>query len=249
MFRMMRLKPPHGWSSVAWELAIVTLGVLIALAAQQWAEDRSSRARTAASKEAIRDELAEHYRYAVEWRTTYPCIQAQLARLRARLRDSGATLDPAPMHKEPGFDYVLRIPSKEYRTTAWQSAISDGVTPRLDPTVRRDLGAHYAQILLVTDMSWLNNQGEQTLVTMAEPLPLDPSVRFALLKEIETLGGRAEFMDVIVGQMIGHIQKVDMVPPAAEARALTRRFGTYRFCRAQRLPLRSFEEAMTAVPD
>ena len=35
MFRLLRLKPPHGWNAVIWELAIVTLGVLIALAAQQ----------------------------------------------------------------------------------------------------------------------------------------------------------------------------------------------------------------------
>ena len=31
MFRMLRLKPPHGWNAVAWELSVVVLGVLIAL--------------------------------------------------------------------------------------------------------------------------------------------------------------------------------------------------------------------------
>src|SRR4051812_5611318 len=35
MFRLLKFKPPRGWSAVAWELGIVTLGVLIALAAQQ----------------------------------------------------------------------------------------------------------------------------------------------------------------------------------------------------------------------
>ena len=35
MFRLLRLKPPHGWNAVAWELGIVTLGVLISLGAQQ----------------------------------------------------------------------------------------------------------------------------------------------------------------------------------------------------------------------
>ncbi len=39
MFRLLKLKPPHGWAAVAWELAIVTLGVLIALGAQQIVED------------------------------------------------------------------------------------------------------------------------------------------------------------------------------------------------------------------
>ena len=30
MFRMVKLRPPHGWDAVAWELGIVVLGVLIA---------------------------------------------------------------------------------------------------------------------------------------------------------------------------------------------------------------------------
>ena len=38
MFRLFKLRPPHGWNAVAWELGIVTLGVLIALAAQQLVE-------------------------------------------------------------------------------------------------------------------------------------------------------------------------------------------------------------------
>ena len=32
MFRLLKLKPPHGWNAVGWELGIVTLGVVIALA-------------------------------------------------------------------------------------------------------------------------------------------------------------------------------------------------------------------------
>lgn len=48
MFRLLMLKPPHGWSAVGWELAIVTVGVLIALAAQQmvsWLTDRRTAVR------------------------------------------------------------------------------------------------------------------------------------------------------------------------------------------------------------
>lgn len=81
MFRLLRFKPPHGWNAVAWELAIVTLGVLIALATQQWADDRAKRIKVEETKTALRYELAEHYGYAVEFRTVYPCLQAQLDRL------------------------------------------------------------------------------------------------------------------------------------------------------------------------
>ena len=45
MFRLTKLKPPQGWKVVAWELAIVTLGVLLALAAHT-----ARRTRTRGSK-------------------------------------------------------------------------------------------------------------------------------------------------------------------------------------------------------
>lgn len=249
MFRMLRLKPPNGWNAVAWELAIVTVGVVIALAAQQWVEGLAWRDRAAASKTQIREELGRHYAYAVEWRATYPCIDAQIDRLRMRLRSSRATMDPAPIYSEGDYDYVLRIPSKEFGDTAWQAAISDGVTSRFDPEVRRELSQHYSQIGKITEMIRLNDQSRQRLATMAGPLPLDPMVRFSLLSELETLGGRAEFLNALFGQLVDHAQKVDMIPPADEARALIERSGTYRFCKAHGLPMRSFTDAMQAVPN
>src|SRR3954464_13215632 len=57
MFRPLRLKPPHGWNSVAWELAIVTLGVLIALAAQQIAGALQNRGTAAETRAEVTDEL------------------------------------------------------------------------------------------------------------------------------------------------------------------------------------------------
>lgn len=249
MFRLLRLKPPNGWNAVAWELAIVTIGVLFALAAQQWVEGLSWRHRAAASKTQIREELNRHYNNAVEWRATYPCIDAQIDRLRTRLHSSGAAMDPAPIYREGEYDYVLRIPSKVFGDTAWQAAISDGVTSRFDTAVRGELSQHYSEIGKITEMIRLNDLSRQRLATMASPLPIDPMVRFTLLSELETLSGRAEFLNDLFGRLIDHVQKLDMIAPADEARALTEGHGTYRFCKAQRLPMRSFEEAMQAVPN
>lgn len=59
MFRLLRLKPPHGWSAVAWELAIVTLGVLIALGAQQFVDGINQRNEVVELTGALRSELAD----------------------------------------------------------------------------------------------------------------------------------------------------------------------------------------------
>jgi hypothetical protein len=250
MFRLLKLNPPQGWIAVAWELAIVTLGVLIALATQQWADARIWRGRVETSKAALRDELSEHYSYAVEFRTVYPCMQAQLAQLRDRVLASGAVIDPVPIYQEPGADFVLRIPSKEYPTEAWEAAVNDGTTQRLEPFLRRQLGGHYTMLAVIQNMSWANNQSEKGLATLAYPLPLDPTVRYSIIKEIEQMSGRLEYLDLLNGQVIDYLQKASMLPAAGgEARAVTERYGTYRFCKAQSLPLRSYKEAMQAVPN
>lgn len=249
MFRMLKLKPPNGWQAVAWELAIVTLGVLIALAAQQWADERSWRGKVDKSKAALRDELSEHYSFAVEFRTVYPCMQAQLARIRDRVLASGAVMDPLPIYRESDGNFVLRIPNKEYPTEAWEAAVNDGIIQRLETPVRRQLAGHYTMLASIRNMGWENNQTEQGLSALAHPLPLDPTIRYSVIKEIEQLSGRLEFLDVLNGQIIDYLRKADMLPPPGEARAVTERYGTYRFCKAQALPLRSFKEAMQAVPN
>lgn len=56
-------------------------------------------------------------------------------------------------------------------------------------------------------------------------------------------------MDVLHGQIIDYLQQLKMVPAADEAIAVTERYGTYNYCKAQKLPMRSFEDAMKAVPN
>ena len=249
MFRLTRLQPPSGWRAVAWELAIVTLGVLLALAAQQWVENRTIRDKVDASKVALRDELAEHYGYAVEFRTVYPCIKAQLARLRERVLSSGSVLEPAPVYSEPNFDFVLRIPSKVFPTAVWDGAISDGIIQRYEPTFRRLLAGHYASLKPIEDASIANNEAEYALASLTRRLPLDPVVRYFIIDRIEQLSGRLENVDVLHGQIIDYLQQLKMVPGADEAIAVTERYGTYKYCKAQKLPMRSFEDAMKAVPN
>jgi hypothetical protein len=237
------------WVAITIELAIVTVGVLIALGAQQWADNRAQRDKMKVSMGAVRDELQEHYGYAVEYRVVYPCLQAQVDQLRERVLDSGATLNPAPLYHDEHFRYVLREPSKMYPTDAWDAAVNDGTTQRLDPAVRRALAGHYGQLPTIRELNTANNATEAAFVGLSHPLPLDASVRYSIIKDIEQLSGQMEYLDYLNGQVIDYIQAVHMLPPAEEARAVVERYGTYGFCRAHGLPTRSFKDAMVAVPN
>ncbi len=237
------------WFAITIELAIVTFGILLALAAQQWADDRAERNKFEETRAAIRDELAEHYGYAVEFRTVYPCLQTQVDRLRERVLSSGSVLTPAPIYEDGNFHNVLRLPAKGYTSDAWEAAIADGTILRFEPAFRRLLAGHYGGLPDIREMNSANDATEEGLVALTHALPLDSTARYSIVKEIEQLRGRLEYLDLMNGQVIDDVQKVKMLPPAQEARAVTQRYGTYQFCKARGLPMRSFKEAMQAVPN
>jgi hypothetical protein len=128
MFRMFRLHPPHGWNAVGWELAIVTIGVLLALGAQEFVQALHWRSeiketRTALDAELSRDLAAFDYRL-----NESPCIIARAAELQkwAQSFRSGKPLQlKHPIINPPGFairtevwdlidgDIASRIPLKD----------------------------------------------------------------------------------------------------------------------------------------
>jgi hypothetical protein len=78
MFRLTRLTPPHGWNAVAWELAIVTLGVLIALGAQQFVDGIHQRNEVTQLVGALRSELADNRARWEHVRASDPCTLQRL---------------------------------------------------------------------------------------------------------------------------------------------------------------------------
>ena len=78
MFWMLKLNPPHGWNAVAWELGIVTLGVLIALAAQQFVDGLNQRSQVRQLVGALRTELADNRARWEHVRNSDPCTLQRL---------------------------------------------------------------------------------------------------------------------------------------------------------------------------
>ena len=243
-------RPPHGWREIVWEILIVTVGVFMALAAQQWAENRSWDSKVQTATTDLRDEVSDHYAWSVEWRMVSPCIIAQLDSLQQRVLRSGDRLDPAPVYTETDVpSFVIREPTKEYHSAVWQAIIGDGVSPHLDARLRNELASHYSKAQMLTELTDRNLVDRDRLQVLSLPLPLDPSLRFSLLQTLAELRGRAKFMDLLSGQLIDHVVKEGMIPPAAATWNRVSKYGTYRFCRAHGLPTRSFNEARVPVPN
>ena len=91
MFRLLRINPPNGWRAVAWELAIVTLGVLIALGAQQLAEGARDRRVADQTRAAITEEINQNLLNITLRATAEKCIQRRLDELHALVGTWGRT--------------------------------------------------------------------------------------------------------------------------------------------------------------
>lgn len=93
MFRMLKLKPPHGWRAVLWELGIVTVGVLIALGAQQAVDMVHNHRVAAETREAITQEINTNLANVQLRATAEPCIARRLAEVRTLIEQWGRTGD------------------------------------------------------------------------------------------------------------------------------------------------------------
>ena len=91
MFRLLRLKPPNGWHAVGWELLIVTLGVLIALAAQRVAERVRDRRIADDTRTAVTEEINQNLLNISLRGTAEPCMQRRLGELHMLVGTWGRT--------------------------------------------------------------------------------------------------------------------------------------------------------------
>ena len=120
MFRLIKLKPPHGWNAVAWELAIVTLGVVIALAAQQIVESLHDRSTAAQTREEVADELNSNLMSLALRQSAEPCINQRLGELRAII----SQWEKTGSFKKP--KWVSQTPVIEIELSRYDAAQSAG---------------------------------------------------------------------------------------------------------------------------
>ena len=137
MFRLLEVKPPHGWNAVAWELAIVTLGVLIALAAQQIVEDIHEREDIAQLRGALRAELADDRG---RWENMRASDRCTLERLHAL--DRWVPTAPAGARLERAYRLLLW----NMHSSAWDIAKTSPATAHIPLQERLTYADLYAAI-------------------------------------------------------------------------------------------------------
>lgn len=137
MFKLLKMNPPHGWNAVAWELGIVTLGVLIALGAQQLVDDIHKRNDVAQLVAALRAELADDRSRWEHIRASDPCTLQRLDAIEGWL----ATAPPKAKLFNP-----FRLFLWNMHSSAWDLAKTSPVTAAVPLKERLTYASLYGAI-------------------------------------------------------------------------------------------------------
>ena len=130
------LEPPNGWRAFSFEFVTIVLGVLVALGAQELAQDFHWRRQVTETRHALDAELARDLAAFDQRYNNRPCISARLAELK-RWSESVGAGRPLALKGE-----IQEPPFFSIRTAAWE--ITDGeIASRIPLSAKLNYAALY----------------------------------------------------------------------------------------------------------
>lgn len=222
-------KPMHGWREFAGEIAIIVIGVLIALGAEQVLESWHWQHKADETTAAIRDDIAGTYSQAAEAASVAPCVDRQLEILEDAVGQPGFTT--APLYSDASFNhFVVRMPSRPWSDLAWKAATSEGTVSHLPVKRRQAFESFYQQVATmelnarqVDELGW-------RLRALGRPGGADQRARS--IEAMEELRGHIDYMALVANQLMGQVDSIGMRPASSYIAASIQKSGTAKFCRA-----------------
>lgn len=173
--------PPQGWAALRWEVGVVFVGIVLALAAQQIADTLYWRGQAAQAKRAIESELLEHEVDAFERLAVQPCLTRQLRALHDQLASHRGDWRALPMITRQGIirtanqqvvPTAYRSPARLWSKEAWERAqTTDALNHLPDALVQT-----YAGIYTRGQRNRLQQDSESAAAAQLSPLAVDGQI-------------------------------------------------------------------------
>lgn len=197
MFRLIRLNPPNGWNAVAWELAIVVLGVMIALGAQEAVEAHRWRDEARRTEDALTIELADSIVHATERQMVNRCLSDRLTSLIGKVSSNKGpwSADPMPLERAAlGVAIVpaaYRTPDRPWNDNVWESAQSGGVFTHMP----RERVAAFSKIYAIVKGLRRTNESEHQVFPQLLYLSFDARLDEAARQQALAALGRLDWLN------------------------------------------------------
>lgn len=111
-------KPLHGWRALAGEVGIIVVGVLIALAAEQFAEILHDRAQVRHGEDALTDNFRRFVKFTAELDAYAPCLTARSAELRQVIDRS------AVAHRLPEIGPIPQVEARPWQIDTYDAMVA-----------------------------------------------------------------------------------------------------------------------------
>ena len=246
-------KPLHGWKAFFYEIAVIVLGVLIALALEAGVEWLHWQHKVAEGEERLKDELLWTGAYMAEQVAVAPCIEAQLNQLEARLTASKQINDPAPLIHSGGIITTLRVPSRTWPSQTWEALQQDGTSNHMLGDVQATLGRVYQKTIIMRDSTIKSEDSQGSFRLLGYPIELTADIKADLLRDIGNQFERTKTNAFLAGQTLAQFQKLKFAPSYDEIEhrrgSLTpwqkQSLTTVKYCKQANLPLANWQAEIT----
>jgi len=226
-------KPVHSWREFLTEIGTITLGVLIALAAEQAVEWLHWQDKTAYATEQIRFELATDMNYFVERVIVEDCIQRRLDDLEQKLLSSGEKWTPVAPASTIGIQAgdVVAQPSRNWSAIAWTAAVADTSVSHFSRDRLTLYARLYGQIDAMRRLNEFESENVVRLNLLSKPVILSSDKKNDLIGIIEAERTINHRMARSAAQVQEAWKKIGLDP--AQARAYIAKISTtYAACQA-----------------
>lgn len=231
-------EPPSGWRTFAWEVAIVFIGVVLALAGERLIQEYNWNQDARKASADIEDELAEHRLAALERLAVQPCLKGQIKALHERLSvHRGGSWSGMPMlvgHVPPTAQQrvivtAYRSPEPPWVDEAWQIARSSGALNHL----ASDDVARFARVYRLSNQFLAKQHEETAAAARLSILALDGSIsaesRIDLLDALTRVDQANAYLELGAKIQIDLLRPLLSDLPAAEVeKAVAERIASQR---------------------
>ena len=167
-------KPLHGWRQFAGEAGIIVLGVLIALGAQQVAENVQQRAEASDARRAVRGELEANMARLASRAAQKHCVENRMEEIQALLDKAAKN----PSVETPG--WVGRPQYWSMQTVRWEAVSQGGRAALLPADELADYGALYSWMANINGVMTTEQADWARLRTLEHMSALSPQMIFDL---------------------------------------------------------------------
>ena len=232
--------PPHGWRALCWEIGVVVVGVLLALAAQHLVDTIYWKGQGAKARHNIEEELLEHERDVYDRLAVTPCLKQQLRLLVDRLQANRGFWTATPMVVHPSgvptvADKVTptayRAPTRLWIDEAYKTAQSTGALKHLPDALVAEYAGIYRRSRRSIEIQDIEEAAANELSVLAVDGQITREMRPRLFAALARADYASSYMETSLNSQIPMLAKLlDRVPVerrrklVAEAVASQRQF-------------------------